>query len=82
MVHEIVCDSSECQFAVISVKGKGLLPSSAAYYMHVQTQLLFPLSIFAVGGLSSGDWTIFLLFSRVQKAKDSGDTSMSGSCLD
>lgn len=82
MVHEIVLDPSECQFAVLSMKGKGLPPFSATYYVHVQTQLLFPLSIFAVGGLTSGDWTISLLFSRVQKAKDSGDASMSGICLD
>lgn len=49
MVHEIVLDPTERQFAETSVKGKGLPPCSATYYMHVQTQLLFPLSIFAAG---------------------------------
>lgn len=48
MVPEIDLDPSEHQFAVTSAKGERFLPArSATYYMHVQTRLLFPLSIFA-----------------------------------
>lgn len=68
MVHEIVLGPFERKFALTSGRGRGPPPCSATYYMHVQTQLLFPLSIFA-DGWTAGDRSIILLFPRVQKYK-------------
>lgn len=56
MAPEIVLDPSPTSICCdISEGGKVFPARSATYYMHVQTLLLFPLSIFAAGRLTSGD---------------------------